>query len=92
MSDARPHLGRPAGGSPVRDRRDAPAGASAGLAAHLGLIATKHLELRKRRGLMVAVAVLTLGLPVLVLGLRLVFHAVDPPATGRPAARASSPA
>jgi hypothetical protein len=43
-----------------------------------GLIATKHLELRKRRGLMVAVALLTAGIPVLVLGIRLAFHALDP--------------
>jgi hypothetical protein len=43
-----------------------------------GLIATKHLELRRRRGLLVAVIVLTLAAPVLVLGLRMLFHAVDP--------------
>jgi hypothetical protein len=42
------------------------------------LIATKHLELRKRRGLMIAIAVLVLALPVLVLGLRLLFHLIDP--------------
>ena len=42
------------------------------------LITTKYLELRKRRGLLVAVLVLILAAPVLVLGLRMVFHAVDP--------------
>lgn len=42
------------------------------------LIATKHLELRRRRGLMVAVVLLTLALPVLVLGFRLLFHVIDP--------------
>jgi hypothetical protein len=42
------------------------------------LIATKNLELRKRRGLMVAVAVLTLAPPVLILGIRLLAHLVDP--------------
>jgi hypothetical protein len=47
-----------------------------------GLIATKHLELRKRRGLMIAVVLLTLGLPFLLLGLRLLFHAVDPHSYG----------
>jgi hypothetical protein len=47
-----------------------------------GLITTKHLELRKRRGLMVVTAALIVGLPVLVLGLRLVFHAVDPKSFG----------
>jgi hypothetical protein len=43
-----------------------------------GLIETKILELRKRRGLMVALVILTMALRVVVLGLRLVFHAVDP--------------
>ena len=47
-----------------------------------GLITTKHLELRKRRGLMVVAVLLTVGLPVLVLGLRLLFHAVDPKSYG----------
>jgi hypothetical protein len=42
------------------------------------LIAMKHLELRKRRGLMVAVVLMTVGLPVLVLGIRLLYHAFDP--------------
>ena len=42
------------------------------------LIATKHLELRKRRGLMITVAVMTIGPAVLVLGLRLAFHLFDP--------------
>ncbi|MGH3159319.1 MAG: hypothetical protein ACRDNF_22485, partial [Streptosporangiaceae bacterium] len=41
------------------------------------LIATRHLELRKRRGLMTAVAVLILAPPVLILGLRLLFHLID---------------
>ena len=69
----------PAGGSPAHARPDTPA-----VSRHYrswlptwGLIATKHLELRKRRVLMIVVAVLTVGLPVLVLGLRLVFHTVD---------------
>ena len=46
------------------------------------LITTKHLELRKRRGLMITVALLTVGPPVLILGLRLLFHAVDPASYG----------
>jgi hypothetical protein len=46
------------------------------------LIATKHLELRKRRGLMVTVALLTVAPTVLILGLRLIFHAVDPASYG----------
>ena len=47
-----------------------------------GLITTKHLELRKRRGLMVVAVLLTVGLPVLVLGIRLLFHVVDPKSYG----------
>ncbi|MGH3197195.1 MAG: hypothetical protein ACRDNT_14945 [Streptosporangiaceae bacterium] len=46
------------------------------------LVAAKHLELRKRRGLMVTVALLTVAPTVLVLGLRLIFHVVDPASYG----------
>ena len=46
------------------------------------LIATKNLELRKRRGLIIVVALLTVGPTVLILGLRLIFHAVDPASYG----------
>jgi hypothetical protein len=42
------------------------------------LIATKHLELRKRRGLMVTVFIMILAPTVLILGLRLAFHLFDP--------------
>jgi len=43
-----------------------------------GLVSTKNLELRRRRGLMIAVFVLILGPPVLEYGFRLLFHVVDP--------------
>jgi hypothetical protein len=46
------------------------------------LIATKLLELRKRRGLMITVALLIVGPTVLVLGIRLIFHLVDPASNG----------
>jgi hypothetical protein len=42
------------------------------------LIATKHLELRKRRGLIVTVLVMIIAPTVLILGLRLAFHLFDP--------------
>ena len=42
------------------------------------LIATKHLELRKRRGLMITVGVMIIAPTVLILGLRLAFHLFDP--------------
>jgi hypothetical protein len=43
-----------------------------------GLITTKHLELRKHRGLMITVAVMIIAPAVLTLGLRLAFHLFDP--------------
>jgi hypothetical protein len=42
------------------------------------LITTKFLEIRKRRGLMITMVVLIVVPPVLVFGLRLLFHAIDP--------------
>jgi hypothetical protein len=42
------------------------------------LITTKNLEIRKRRGLMITMLVLIVLPTVLVLGLRLLFHVVDP--------------
>ena len=42
------------------------------------LITTKTLEIRKRRGLIITVAVLIVAPTVLIYGLRLLFHAVDP--------------
>jgi hypothetical protein len=46
------------------------------------LITTKNLEIRKRRGLMITVVVLIVAPAVLILGLRLVFHVVDPHSYG----------
>jgi hypothetical protein len=46
------------------------------------LITTKNLEIRKRRGLVITVAVLIVAPTVLILGLRLLFHAVDPHSYG----------
>ena len=46
------------------------------------LIATRNLELRKRRGLVIVLALLTVGPTVLILGLRLIFHVVDPASYG----------
>jgi hypothetical protein len=47
-----------------------------------GLITTRHLELRRRRVLMVVAVLLTVGLPVLVLGIREIFHVADPKSYG----------
>jgi hypothetical protein len=58
----------------TRPERAAVPGRSRSWIPSWGLITTKHLELRKRRALMVVTALLIVGLPVLVLGIRLVFH------------------
>jgi hypothetical protein len=47
-----------------------------------GLISTRNLEIRKRRGLVITVAVLIVLPTVLIDGLRLLFHAVDPHSYG----------
>jgi hypothetical protein len=46
------------------------------------LIATKNLEIRKRRGLVSTVAVLIVAPTAVLYGLRLLFHAVDPHSYG----------
>ena len=43
-----------------------------------GMIAARFKELRKRRGLMVALIAVTIGFPVIFLGIRLVLHAASP--------------
>ncbi len=42
------------------------------------MIATRFMELRKRRGLMTALIVVFIGLPTIFLGVRLIMHAVNP--------------
>jgi hypothetical protein len=46
------------------------------------MIATRFMELRKRRGLMLTLVGVTIGLPTLFLAIRLVLHAVDPHSYG----------
>ena len=75
LSDAGSSADRSQGRTPIRPRAGT-------WMPTWGLITTKHLELRKRRGLMVVVALLTIGPPVLILGLRLLFHAADPASYG----------
>ena len=47
-----------------------------------GMIATRFMELRRRRGLMVALVVVNIGIPVVFLTVRLVLHASDPKSYG----------
>ena len=74
----------PAGGMPApdervqvtradlaRDRRGSPV-------PTIGMIATRFMELRRRRGLMIGVTVAIVGIPALFLGIRLLLHAFAP--------------
>jgi len=46
------------------------------------MIATRFMELRKRRGLMIALVLVNIGLPTIFLAVRLVAHAVAPKSYG----------
>jgi hypothetical protein len=47
-----------------------------------GMITTRFMELRRRRGLIIALIAVNIGIPVIFLGVRLVSHAVDPKSFG----------
>jgi hypothetical protein len=47
-----------------------------------GMIATRFMELRKRRGLMVALIFVTIGIPTVFLAIRLLAHAIAPKSYG----------
>jgi hypothetical protein len=72
-------LARAAPAGHARDRRDSPV-------PTFGMIATRIMELRRRRGLMIAVVAVNIGLPALFLLIRLLLHAfaprTSPPAGG----------
>jgi hypothetical protein len=46
------------------------------------LVATRFLELRKRRGLMITLVLVTVGIPSVFLGVRLILHAAAPKTYG----------
>jgi hypothetical protein len=46
------------------------------------MITTRLMELRKRRGIMITILVVVVGLPTVFLGIRLIMHAADPKAYG----------
>jgi hypothetical protein len=46
------------------------------------MVTTRFMELRRRRGLMIALIAVNIGIPVVFLGVRLVSHAVDPDSYG----------
>jgi len=47
-----------------------------------GMVTTRLMELRKRRGLMIALVAVNIGIPVIFLAVRLITHAVDPKSYG----------
>jgi hypothetical protein len=47
-----------------------------------GMVTTRFMELRKRRGLMIALIAVNIGIPVVFLAVRLITHAVDPKSFG----------
>ena len=47
-----------------------------------GMVTTRLMELRKRRGLMIALVAVNIGIPVIILAVRLIGHAVDPKSYG----------
>jgi len=80
MTTTEPSLSTRGSETPGPGRRAAPA-----IGAWLptwALITTKTREIRKRRGLMITAAVLIVAPTVLLYGLRLLFHAVDPHSYG----------
>ena len=75
--------GQPVRAAPARrsrDRRSSPI-------PTIGMIATRIMELRRRRGLMIAVVIVNIGLPALFLLIRLLLHVfapgTNPPAGGQ---------
>jgi hypothetical protein len=59
-----------------RDRRGSPLPTRA-------MIMTRFMDLRKRRGLMIALIVVNIGIPSVFLAVRLIAHAVAPHSYGR---------
>ncbi len=47
-----------------------------------GMVTTRFMELRRRRGLMIALIAVNIGIPVVFLAVRLISHAVDPRSYG----------
>ncbi len=47
-----------------------------------GMVTTRFMELRRRRGLMIALIAVNIGIPIVFLTVRLISHAVDPKTYG----------
>jgi len=57
---------------------DAPADRRGSVIPTVPMITTRFMELRKRRGLMIALATVTVALPTVFLAVRLLLHAISP--------------
>jgi hypothetical protein len=76
-------LGAPAPGpAPTPVRAEARSDHRGSWVPTWGMITTRFMELRKRRGLMIALIAVNIGIPVVFLGIRLISHAVDPTSYG----------
>jgi hypothetical protein len=68
--------------APVVARRGEPPDRRGSWIPSGGMIATRFMELRKRRGLMIALILVTIGIPTVFLAIRLVLHAAAPHSYG----------
>lgn len=75
MTTATPDLAPSPAGATRSDHRGSPIPTRA-------MIATRLLELRKRRGLMITLVLVTVGFPTVFLAVRLILHAVAPKTYG----------
>jgi hypothetical protein len=67
---------------PVGDTAEASADHRGSWIPTPAMIATRFTELRKRRGLMITVVLVTVGIPTVFLGIRLLLHALSPKTYG----------
>ena len=70
------------GPAPTPVRAEAPSDHRGSWIPTWGMVTTRFMELRKRRGLMIALIAVNIGIPVVFLGVRLISHAVDPKSYG----------
>lgn len=75
MTTAMPDLAPPTAAGTRGDHRGSPIPTGA-------MIATRFMELRKRRGLMITLALVTVGFPTAFLAVRMVLHAIAPKTYG----------
>ena len=72
----------PTAANPATVRDDAPSDHRGSPIPNGAMIATRFMELRRRRGLMIALIVVNIGIPTVFLVVRLLAHAFDPKSYG----------